>query len=206
MGLSNAEIVRLRAELGYNAVQVANPYLTAYALFETVIQTYVEDGGETTSSTTVIATGGDPAVTSLTLVSATGFNAGDRVIVDVDSLEERATIRSVSGSAISVLLALGHSGTYRVAVDGGVAMVREKLGYIRALTDQIQTMAKAAGVKMADSDVEFFSPRDMNKTMGPAGALWQQREWEREELANFLGVVYLRKQRRGSASGQLVVY
>lgn len=205
MGLSNAEIVRLRAELGYNAIQVANPYLTAYALFETIIQTYVEDGGETTSSTGVLATGGDPAVATLTLVSITGFTAGDRCIVDVDSLEEKATIRSLSGSTISVLLALGHAGTYRVAVDGGVAMVREKLRYIRDLSQQIQDLAPAGGVKKAD-EVEFFSPVEMSRVLGPAGAAWEQREWEREELANFIGVVYLRGLRKGQAGSSLVVY
>ncbi len=210
MGLSNAEVVRLRAELGYNAVQVANPYLTAFALFETVIATYVEDSGSTTSSTVVTATGGAPAVVTLTLGAIPSDNnghslqAGDRVWIDVDSLLEKATVRNLSGLTIDVMLALGHSGIYPVAVDGGVAMVREKLAYIRTLTDQIQSRAKAAGVKMADSDVEFHSPREMDRFLGPAGALWEQREWERRELADFIGVVYLRGVRESGGSAVTV--
>lgn len=210
MGLSNAEIVRLRAELGYNAVQIGNPYLTAYALFETVIQTYVEAGGETTSSTAVTGTG-SPVPATLTLAaiptdtSGDALVSGDQVIIDVDARLERATIQSLTGLDIVVSLSLTHSGTYRVMCDGGVAMVREKLSNIRKLSDQIQTMSSAAGVKKAD-EVEFFGSADLNHTIGPAGALWQQREWERKELADFIGVVYLRAMRRGNAASGLVVY
>jgi hypothetical protein len=205
MGLSNAEVVRLRAELGYNAVQVANPYLTTYALFETIIKTYVEDGGDTTSSTAVTASStGQPAVVTLTLAAIpTGLAAGDRVIIDVDTLEEKSTVRALNGSTIDVLLMFAHTGTYRVAVDGGVAMVREKLRYIRDLSDRIQKAARRAGLKSVDGEVEFFAPKDMNKVQGVAGALWEQREWERRELANFLGVRYLRAEQQSSASQSL---
>jgi len=215
VGLSNNEVVRLRAELGYDAVQVANPYLTAYALFETIIKQYVEFGGETTSSTAVTATGGDPEVVTLTLaampVDSDGnqsLQSGDRVIVDVDSLTEKATVRAINTvtPSIDVMLALGHTGTYRVMVDGGVAMVREKLFYIRELTEQIQTYAPTGGVKKAD-EVEFHAPKDMSKVLGPAFITWEQREKERAELADFLGVAYLRAIRHPQgAGGQMVVY
>jgi hypothetical protein len=209
MGISNAEIVRLRAELGYNAVQVSNPYLTSYALFETVIAQYVEAGGDTTSSTPVIAQS-SPTAIALTLASVPTDSNGnalvalDQVVIDVDSLLERVTVQSISGSVITVLLQLAHSGTYPVSVDGGVAMVREKLAYIRNLTAQIQKMMKAAGVSKTD-DVEFHKPNDMVRVLGPAGAVWEQREWERAELADFLGVVYLRGMRE-QGGGSVTAY
>ena len=84
-------------------------------------------------------------------------------------------------------------------------MVREKLRYLRDLTQQIQDMASANGVKKAD-DVEFFSAKEMNGALGPAGAIWSQRDNERRELADFLGVVYLRGQRTRTAGASLVVY
>ena len=215
MGLSNNEIVRLRAELGYDAVQVANPYLTAYALFETIIKQYVESGGETTSSTAVTATGGDPVVVTLTLaampVDSDGnmsLSAGDRVIIDVDEFTEKATVRAIDTltRTIDVMLALAHPGTYRVMVDGGVAMVREKLYYIRTLTEQIQDYAPTAGVKKAD-EVEFHSPEQMSKVLGPAFITWLQRDKERAELADFLGVAYLRAIRHPQgAGGSMVIY
>lgn len=214
MGLSTGEVVRLRAELGYDAVQIANPYLTAYALFETVIKAYVEDGGETTSSTAVSASAtGLPVVVTLTLAAiptdsngAQSLSAGDRVIVDVDSLKEESTVRNMDAVAktIDVFLALAHSGTYRVMVDGGVAMVREKLGYIRDLTARIQKQAKANGVAGLD-ELKFHSPEAMSKLLGPAFVTWQQREKERAELANFLGVIYLRAVRHPQGSGGSMV-
>lgn len=209
MGLSNAEIVRLRAELGYNAVQVANPYLTSFALFETIIQTYIEAGGDTTSSTSVTAqTAPTPVTLTLAAIptdtSGNALTSLNQVVIDVDSALERATVQSLSGSTITVLLQLAHSGTYPVSVDGGVAMVREKLAYIRTLTAQIQSRAKAAGVAEADGDIKFHSPKDMNRVLGPAGAIWAQREWEREELANFIGVMYLRPLISGGGGGSAV--
>lgn len=210
MGLSNNEVVRLRAELGYDAVQVANPYLTAYSLFETIIKTYVEDGGETTSSTAVTASSsGAPIPVTLTLaawpIDSNGqatLARSDRVLVDVDGLLEKSTVRNANQGAltIEVLLKLAHTGTYRVMVDGGVAMVREKLGYIRDLTDRIQKQAKANGVAQID-ELKFHSPKDMAHYLGPAFLTWQQREKERAELANFLGVYYLRAARTPSGAG-----
>lgn len=206
MALLDSEVRRIRAELGVNVLTVsAEPFISVTQLFEQVIQTHVTAGSSTTSSTAIVATGGDPAVAAITLSDATGFNVGDRVIVDVDGLQEYATARSLSGSVLSVLLSLGHSGTYPVTVEGGESLIRAKLRYIVSLTDKIQTMASAGGVKVADSDVEFFSPRESMGTLGPAGALWKQREWERKELAELLGIVYPRELMRG-AGASISVY
>ena len=197
MALLDSEIRRIRAELGVNILTVdAEPYIGVTQLFEQVIQQNVTAGAVTTSST-VVTGSGSPAAVTLTLASATGFNSGDRVIVDVDSLQESATAQNVTGSTVTLLLSLSHSGTYPVTVEGGESLIRAKLKYITTLTGQIQTMATAAGIKSADSgEVEFFSARDSRLKLGPVGALWEQREWEREELAELLGTIYPRKLQR----------
>lgn len=200
MALLDSEIRRLRAELGINILSVtAEPYISVTQLFEQVVQANVTAGATTTSSQTVTATGGAAAIVSLVVADATGFHAGDRIVLDVDSLQETATVRSLSGSTLSVLLALGHSGTYPVTVEGGESLIRAKLRKILALEAQIDEMAPAGAVKKSD-DVEFFSPREMRAVLGPAFIAWEQREYERRELAALIGIEYPRDLARGAGA------
>lgn len=200
MALLDSEIRRIRAELGINILKVtAEPYISITQLFEQVVQANVTAGSTTSSSTAVVATGGDPAAVTLTLVDPTGFNQGDRVIVDVDSIQEAATVRALAGSTISLLLALGHAGTYPVTVEGGESLIRAKLRKIITLEQQIDDLAPAGGIKKAD-DVEFHSPREMRTILGPSFVAWEQREFERRELAALIGIIYPRDAMRRAGS------
>jgi hypothetical protein len=202
MALLDSEIRRIRKEVGINILTVnAEPWIGVTALFENVIQANATAGAITTSSTAVSATGGDPAFVTLTLASVTGFHAAppDRVIVDVDAVQEAASVQSITGSTITIALALAHSGTYPVTVEGGESLIRDQLRRIITLGDQIITMAASAGVKKAD-EVEFHSAREAIITLGPVGALWRQREWERKELCELLGIIYPREVMSGGSA------
>ena len=202
MSLTNSEVQSIRVELGYNALEVgAEPYIGITAIFSQVIQAYLNSGASTTSATDVTAATTATPV-ALTLASATGFAAGNRVVVDVDDLQEIATVRSMAAPAITVALLKAHTGTYPVTVEGGETIVRRILGKIRLIDEaQSNAMLTAAGVKKVD-EIEFFdkSGGDISTT------LTAQREYWRQELADTLGVQYLRKMRRGQASGAYELY
>ena len=108
--LFTSEIQRIRYELGYNVVQIANPYITTFALFESVIQQYVQGGATTTSSTAVTAAT-TPTPVALTLASATGVKRRRHLVVDVDDRQERAIISALSAAIATVSLSKAHSGT-----------------------------------------------------------------------------------------------
>ena len=155
MALTTSMLARIRAELGYNTLSAgAEPYISYVAVFDVIVRTYMQGGASTTSSTTVAAAT-TPTAASLVLADATGFTAGDRCIVDVDSLQEAATIRGVTGSTISVILSLAHAGTYPVTVEGGESLVAAILKKIDALKDQFSQVVQTAGLKRAE-DIEWY--------------------------------------------------
>ena len=203
MALTQAELRRLKFELGYNVVGAgAEAYISVVAVFEQVIQTYLTSGATTTSSTAVPAAT-SPTPVALTLTSAVGFNAGDRIWLDVDDRQESATIQSASPPAITVLLTKAHSGTYPVTVESGETIVRELLGKIRLVDDaQMAVGLAAGGVKKAD-EVEFFGKGEGGS---PAAVLAGQREYWRRELASALGVVYLRAERSSGGCHSFEAY
>lgn len=203
MALSTSEVQRIRKALGYNVLSAgAEPYITYVAVFDRVVQAYLSGGAATTSSTAVTAAS-TPTVVSLTLASVTDFAAGDRVVVDVDSLQEVATIRSVTGSAISVALALAHAGTYPVIVEGGETMVRDLLRKIAAVDTQLDAVTATAGLKRAE-DIEWYQSSSFGGS-AQLGALYTQRDMLRDELAMLLGVPNLWRVRRGSG-GTIAMY
>jgi hypothetical protein len=195
VALLTSELRRIREELGYNVLDAgADPYISVHAVFDTVIATYMQGGASTTSSTTVTAASTATPVT-LTLASATGFTAGDKVAIDVDDRYEQAHVQTVSGSTITVLLTLAHSGTYPVTVDGGEMIVREILREIAKVKGKMSNAASTAGLKRAD-EVEWYPGRKGN---GPFDALRAMLDFWRDELATTLGVQNLRKARWGGA-------
>ena len=120
MSLSSQDVLTVRRELGHNLLTIgALPFIRYVSLFDQIVGPYMDTGATTTSSTTVTAAS-TPTPVTLTLASATGFTAEARVVVDVDSLQEEATIRAVSGSTITLILSLAHTGTYPVTMVGGV--------------------------------------------------------------------------------------
>lgn len=206
MSLSDSEVVRLKAELGYNVLTLgALPYVGYTSLFDQVIQPYTEAGASTTSSTTVAAATTATPVT-LTLASGTGFASGDRVVIDVDDRQEVVTAQNVSGASLTVLLTLAHTGTYPVTVEGGETLIREQLARLRAINAQITAAASTAGIKRVDV-IEFYGGGTGGQGGGTAqiDVLYKQRDRARDELASLVGVQNMWRARR-SGGQTLSVY
>jgi len=202
MALLQSELLRLKAELGFNVLSVgAEPYISIVALFDQVIGPYMTAGATTTSSTTVTAQD-SPAPVTLTLASGAGFSEWNRVVVDVDGRQEIATARLVSGATVTLDLKRAHTGTYPVTVEGGESIVREYLARIAEVKSQMAGTFGEGQLKKVD-EIEFY------QSGGGASTLFvnlgQQLSWWRDELASILGIRSGWQQKR--AGGQrLAVY
>lgn len=196
MALLDSEIARCKYELGYNLLTIsAEPYIGVARVFELVIQPNLLAGATTTSATavTAVAAGALASPVTLTLASATGFTAGDRVVIDVDDRQETATVQNVVGSTITLLLSKTHSGTYPVTVERGESVVREILGRLRSIADKLGTnVAQQAGIRRVD-EIEFFSGM-----MGVRREMQRLQDYWRNELASALGVRNMRANAQGS--------
>lgn len=198
MALLDSEIARIKHELGYNVLtNSAMPYVDVVAVFENVIQSYVQAGASTTSATAVTAASVATPVT-LTLASGTGFASGARVVIDVDARQEVVTAQNVSGASLTVLLSKAHTGTYPVTVEGGESMAREVLGRLRTVGDKLASAATKAGIKRVD-EIEFFGSSSSGMS-GVFRELTRQRDSWRDELAALLGIQRL----NGGAGGATV--
>lgn len=182
MALTTIELARIKAELGFPLSQTGNPYLPNMFVFDQVVQQYLVGGAATTSATAVVAAS-TPTVVALTLADATDFAAGDRVVIDVDDLEESATVRSKSGSTISVALRLAHAAGYPVVQEGAEWIIREKLREIRGVKAQMSEAFGAGAIRKVD-EVEFYNTGG-STLFGNLGR--ELRVW-REELAAAIGV------------------
>lgn len=193
MALSNAEVFRIKQEMGFNLLENgAEPYIGITAIFNQVIQVYLNSGASTTSATAVTAREA-PTPVNLTLADATGIAVFDRVSVDVDDLQESATVRSVTGSVVSVILQKAHTGTYPVSVDSGESIVREILQRIRENKAEMAQTFGTGSLKQVD-EVSFY------ETGGTAfGNVGQQLMFWRDELAAALGTPSLWTQRKMGA-------
>ena len=159
MAFTTSELARIKAELGYNLLSVgATAYIGITQLFEQVVNENLADEVRTTSATSVTAQS-SPTPVALTLGDATGFTAGDQVVVDVDSRREKATIAAVTGSTVTVQLTLPHSGTYPVSVAGPIVMAREALGRIDAIKARMAGTYGAGALKRVD-EIEFWQGRE----------------------------------------------
>lgn len=197
MALLQSEVDRIRYECGYNVLDAgAEPYIGVTALFDQVIATYLRAGATTTSATAVVVAD-EPTPVALTLASATGFAAGARVIIDVDTRQEVATVQSITGAAITVQLSKAHTGTYPVTVEGGESMVRAILKRIDATVVQLEAAASGSGLKRAE-DIEWYAEGQFGSGSGRMGALEKQRGRWRDELCSLLGVRNLWRYRRGA--------
>ncbi len=194
MALSAAELLRIRAELGFNVLSNgAAPFIGVTSLFDTVTAQYMTAGASTTSSTPVTAVS-VPTPVSVTLASPTGFSQGARVWFDVDDRMESATVQSLAGSIVVVDLTKAHSGTYPVYVDGGEAMVRDILNTIRLTKAKMGTIFGTGALKKVD-EIEWYAT-----TKSQFGQLGDQLMFWRDELAALLGAPNCWRARRGSGS------
>lgn len=202
MALSNQDVDRVKRELGYNVLGIgALPYIDHVVIFD-VVQQNVGSDTTTTSSTTVTASSSGPVPVALTLASATGFAPLARVVVDVDARQEVATVQSVSGATITLQLALAHSGTYPVTVEGAESLVRELLRQLAALSGYGGTLTNAAsqaGVKKVD-EIEFFGAG-----AGGGGSRIETLEARqmrlRDELSAVTGIPNMWRMRAGANQG-----
>lgn len=203
MSLLQSEVTRIRAELGYHVLTVdAEPYISYISLFDQIIQPYLSSGA-TTTSTTVVPAATTPTPVTLTLASATGFDAGSRVVIDVDSRQETATIQSVSGSAITVLLSGVHGGgglSYPVTVEGGETLVRETLRQISLAREQRSKSGGRGALKEVIGDVSWY---DTGKSAFESST--SEIMALRDELAALLGVANMWRVRSAGCSS-LSVY
>lgn len=201
MALTDAEIQRIRYELGYpNLDTAAEPYIGIVAVFTQVIQPYTLGGAATTSATPVTAAS-TPTPQSLVLNDATGITAGSIVLVDVDARQERATVQSISGASITVQLSLAHTGTYPVVVEGGESIIRDILAELRRVSDAIGNLRDRVGLKRAD-EIEFFGGGQTLASQGidPMTHTLNLREYWRDELARCLGIPRLNAKNSGGGS------
>lgn len=201
MPLTNGELDRIRVELGYNVLNVgAEPYIGVAAIFSQVIQPYMREGLDTTSSTTVVAAPGGAAV-SLTLGSVTGIAAHDHIAVDVDGAFEYATVRSVAGSVVSVFLSSAHTGTYPVTLDGGLQIVRECLSNIYLVRQKMRIQRGTGALKKVD-EIEFYDVKGKSSIR-----VWkEQLDFWRSELATALGLRYNPNAAGASQGGSVGLY
>ncbi|HEY3495276.1 MAG TPA: hypothetical protein VGK73_11345 [Polyangiaceae bacterium] len=196
MALLDSEVARIKAELGYNLLTTgAVPYIGVTQVFEQVIQENVLAGATTTSSTSVTAAS-SPTPVTLTLASVTGFTAGDRAVVDVDTRQELATVQAVGVSSITLLLSKAHTGTYPVTVEGGESLVRECLRRIIDVKTSLGSSQGEGALKKVD-EIEFYQTGS-----SLFGTLGNQLMFWRNELAAALGVPNLWDNR----SCQVAVY
>lgn len=195
MPFTQAEIWRIKAELGYNVLQTgADAYIAIHQIFETVINDNIEAEVSTTSSSSVTAAT-SPTPATLTLADASGFSAGDRVFVDVDDRAENATIQSLSGSDITVLLTGAHTGTYPVSLEGPIPLAKEALRRLLKAKDELAATFGEGALKSVD-EIEFYdSGSTLFGTVGAAVTYW------RDELAARLGVPNMWRRRPGGTGG-----
>lgn len=195
MPLTAGELARVKAELGYNVLTVgAEPWIGVSAMFSQVIQPYLGEGNDTTSSTPVSA---DPAggFVTLSVASATGIALHERIAVDVDDYLEMATVRSVSGTSVGVILKKMHVGTYPVTVDSGLIQVRECLAALYETHQKIKELEGTGAIKSVD-EIHFHEAKGRTHLQ----LLNEKLEHHRNELRARLGVARKPIQRGGGGS------
>ncbi len=205
MSLTDSEVLRIRAELGVNLLEVgAEPFIGVHSVFTSVIQQYMTAGASTTSSTAVTAASAPTPVT-LTLASGTGFAAFDRVVVDVDARQELCSVQSISGTSLTVLLQKAHSGTYPVVVEAGESHVRNALRQLQLIADELGgggSGVQGAGLKRVD-EIEFYPAGSSASSQTRFAQLVDARQYWRGELAKLCGIYewWLGRQAGGGMGG-----
>jgi hypothetical protein len=199
-GLLDSELDRIRAELGYNLLSVgAEPYIGVQAIFSQVIQPYMREGAGTTSASSFTAeTTGQSKLATLTVASATGITVLGKIAVDVDDHLEMATVRSVSSTTITCYLKKSHAGTYPIAVDGGLVIIRECLGALYNVQEQMLNTRGHGSLKAVD-EIEFYDTRGKSQF----DVLLSQAEHWRDRLAKHLGIPRIKM---GGCGGSVGVY
>lgn len=202
MPFTDAQLTRIRHELGQNVLQVgADIYVGVHQILEVVIQNHIAAEITTTSGTSVTAaTPGTPV--AITLASATGFAAGERIHVDVDGRFEIVTVQSLAGAVATAQFMRPHSGTYPVSMDGPIPIAKSILNKIDAVKQELASVRGEGAVKQVD-ELRFFQAGQGGSSL--FGELGGQLQFWRKELASALGIPNL-WDRKGQSGGRLVAY
>jgi hypothetical protein len=189
--LTDDELARIKAEVFDNLLGLgAIPYFDVRTLYPVIRDNVVSsDVAATTSSTAVSVVG----ATTITLADATGYAAGQRIVLDVDDARETVTIRALTGAVASVICRYTHAGTYPVQVESPLTLVR---GYISDLItlEQIERGAfDTAGVKRVD-EIEFFGMQEGGSKIAVVNAT---RDRLRAKLASALNLTKIMAEMRG---------
>lgn len=194
--LTDDELARIKAEVLDNVLdQQATPWFDVRAIYE-VLRDNVRSSSvsPTTSATAVTA----PGPTVLTLASATGYVAGQKVQLDCDAARETVTIRAVVGSTISVICRKTHGGTYPVEVESPLTLVRGVLSDLAMIeTGAALDALDAVGLKQVD-EVVFRDDETITRAVARA------RNQLRERLASLCGLGFILSSAR--SGGNTVVY
>lgn len=187
--LTDSELARIRAEVGDHILATdAEPYFGSQHVY-TVIRDNVtsDDVAATTSSTTVSAAG----PTTISVASATGLVAGQKIQLDCDGARETVTIRNVSGTTLSVICKKTHSGTYPVEIESPLTLVRGILYDLASLeqNDSLDSVG-TSGLKRVD-EVEWRDDEDAGS------AIERVRTRLRKKLAQLTGLNHLIRLNQG---------
>ncbi len=109
-------------------------------------------------------------------------------------------MRAVSGNTISVYLTKAHTGSYPVVVEAGESIVRDLLGKIRAVKDEMASTLGEGSLKQVD-EIQFYAV----KSKSLFGILGDQLMYWRDELAAALGIPSMWRLRAAGAQS-LSVY
>ncbi|MEE8425893.1 MAG: hypothetical protein V3S15_01320 [Woeseiaceae bacterium] len=205
MPFTDAEIKRIKFELGQNLLEVGSEIYVGggHQIIEAVIQQHIAAEVSTTSAAQVLDA--SPIVPSTVLVAdATGFTAGDRIYVDVDSRREIVTIQALSGTMLTAMFSNAHGSTagavWPISLEGPIPIVRDLLAKIAAAKTELASTFGEGALKRVD-EVTFYNT-DSNSLFGSIGET--VRHW-RNELAVALGIPNL-WERSTSAGSRSAMY
>lgn len=199
--LTDDELSRIKREVLDNVLGLsALPYISIKGVYDIIRDNVVSSSAPATTSTTAITAAG-PA--TLTLASATGYAAAQRVQVDVDQRREIVTVSAISGTSLSVYLDKTHSGTYRVEVESPLTIVRGLLSDLAYLETLDRGSWGQLGLKKVD-EVEWFGGADGGDV---ADRIAKHRGRLRDELGRACGISWIVQQGRGfMAPGSFEAY
>lgn len=198
--LTDDELARIKAELLDNVLSLgAEPYIGIRAIYDVIRDNVVSSSVSPTTSSTAVSAAGP---TTITLASATGYAAGQRIVLDVDGSREVVTLRSLSGTVASVICRKTHSGTYPVEVESAITIVRGLLSELEAVRDQIADARASAGLRRVD-EVEWM---DAASGRTQLDEMHRARELLRRDLAYALGLRGIYEASKQSGAGRFEVY
>ncbi len=200
--LTDDEIARIKLEavdtvLSYGAI----PYFGVRSIYDVIRDNVNSSSVTPTTSATAITAAGP---TTITLASATGYAAGQRIVIDCDDAREVVTIRSLSGAVASIVATKTHGGIYPIEVESALTIVRGMLSDLVTLEQSQRAQVNSAlGLKRVD-EVEWNTDNG-----GIAAAFHRQRTLLRTELAEVCGVGWIIRDalaRRGSGGSSFEAY